>query len=519
MIGEAFDSHSGGAVRSIEAEVHDDSATLARHCWGHYLVFCCSDASGAVRIMRAPFGSLPCLYVEMEDGLLVGSDLAMLALGGWKSQGVAWDEVACHLLARDIARSFTCLTGVRELRGGECLRHDRTGVRTASFWSPWNACAAEDAPADRAQAALRIRRAVVRAAQSETANATRPLLMLSGGLDSSIVGASLVLAGRAFAGLNLVSADASGDERRYARLAAEAFGVPLHETKREIGNVDLTVSEAAHLPRPSARGFLQDSTRLTLAAAHSAGCDCVIDGGGGDNVFCSLQSVTPVAEALRHADSWGEGPRAARAMAELTGASVPTVLRLAAWRALRPRAPRWPIDASYLGSGVANDLRDCLDHPWLIDDTRGRPGTASHIGLLVAAQNWIESSDPQATLATASPLLAQPVVEACLAAPSWWWFADGRNRALARHAFAELLPTAIARRRSKASPDSFVAELFERNRPIIRAMLLDGRLAAQRLVDRNALEAVLTDRAPARDTAYRRIMRLVDVEAWLRNWS
>ena len=82
-----------------------------------------------------------------------------------------------------------------------------------------------------------------------------------------------------------------------------------------------------------------------------------------------------------------------------------------------------------------------------------------------------------------------------------------------------MLPNETLKRSSKGSPDSFVAELFELNRPMLRAMLLDGRLRAEGILDAQAVEQVLSDPRPAVGADYRRIMRLADVEAWAANWT
>jgi asparagine synthase (glutamine-hydrolysing) len=82
-----------------------------------------------------------------------------------------------------------------------------------------------------------------------------------------------------------------------------------------------------------------------------------------------------------------------------------------------------------------------------------------------------------------------------------------------------MLPDETLKRSSKGSPDSFVAELFELNRPMLRAMLLDGRLRAEGILDAQAVEQVLADPRPAVGADYRRIMRLADVEAWAANWT
>jgi asparagine synthase (glutamine-hydrolysing) len=89
------------------------------------------------------------------------------------------------------------------------------------------------------------------------------------------------------------------------------------------------------------------------------------------------------------------------------------------------------------------------------------------------------------------PLFSQPVVEACLAIPSWEWRAGGIDRAVARQAFAADLPEEILRRRTKGGPDGFCAEIIRHHHARIRARLLDGALARQGILDRVAVEKAL----------------------------
>jgi asparagine synthase (glutamine-hydrolysing) len=118
-----------------------------------------------------------------------------------------------------------------------------------------------------------------------------------------------------------------------------------------------------------------------------------------------------------------------------------------------------------------------------------------------------------------APLLAQPLVELCLRIPSWLWFDQGLSRAIARTAFAVDLPAAIVRRRSKGSPDAFVAQLFERHASRIRDDLIDGEMAAMGLLDRAALIRALDGDAPMHEGELQRIMTLYDAELWCQAWA
>jgi asparagine synthase (glutamine-hydrolysing) len=138
------------------------------------------------------------------------------------------------------------------------------------------------------------------------------------------------------------------------------------------------------------------------------------------------------------------------------------------------------------------------------------------VALIAAAQSVAEGFDPREALPTCSPLISQPIVEACLKVPTWLWFENGRNRAVARRAFQPLLPSATVQRRSKGAPDCFIADLFDANRALIRQTLLDGVLRQLGLLDVAALEQELDQNSPVRGHDFLRIMQLTDAEVWAR---
>ena len=524
VLGQLYSRSTGALVKSLDggwkhAIPVSNGSTLTQEFWGSYVAFVRGARSRQWSVVRAPFGALSCLMTRLGTALLVASDLGLLAEAGWTPQGVAWDQVASHLAMRDLRRAATCLIGVEELLGGDRMTLADGKVAIHRIWTPWKQAERCGSVASRALAVEAVRQAVLNAVRSTVSRATRPLLLLSGGLDSSIVAASLSALERPFSCLNLASAGAIGDERDYARLVADALGVELFVAQWDVRDVDVTRSAAADMPNPSARSFMQASDHLTNAAAARAGADLVVDGGGGDNVFCALQSVAPVADAMLHGEPFRRTLAVAGTMAGLAQASVSNVLLRAVRRAyLRSAAYRWSPELRFLSRAAQFGGSVAVAHPWLEPPRGSTPGTAAHIAMVVAAQSWAEVGEPRA-LASASPLVAQPVVEACLRVPSWWWFAEGRNRAIAREAFEGMLPDETLKRSSKGSPDSFVAELFELNRPMLRAMLLDGRLRAEGILDAQAVEQVLADPRPAVGADYRRIMRLADVEAWAANWT
>ena len=117
-----------------------------------------------------------------------------------------------------------------------------------------------------------------------------------------------------------------------------------------------------------------------------------------------------------------------------------------------------------------------------------------------------------------SPLASQPLVEFCLSVPTWLWATGGRNRAVARAAYSDILPPAIVARTSKAGPDSYIRSAFVAHRSRIRGRLLDGLLAAHDLLDRPALEVALQVDESKDDFLIDRVFDLLEAENWARLW-
>jgi len=488
---------------------------LIAHYWGPYIAVIADPTTGRVDIIRAPLGELPCYIVHQSGVTILASDIDLLAAFDYFKPVVAWHEVLRHLATRDLHDAKTCLLDLIELPGGQRMTIAPGGAKTDALWSPWTFNGRNQRLARMEQAVEEVGHAARTSIKARTAPFSKAVLMLSGGLDSSIVAAGLVGTGIDVAALTLVTRDAIGDERQHARRVTDHLALPLTEGLRDVSRIDITRSGAERLPRPTVRLFLQESARIASELAERLGAQALFNGGGGDSVFCSLQSANPAADRLRVR---GPGPaflQTASDIAQLAHASVPAVIADAVRRAWLGKPPFMPFrDMSLLSRSITADI-DFIDrHPWLRAPPGALPGETAHVRHIAFAQSYVESLDPQAALPTVAPLLSQPLVETCLRVPSWLWCNGGRNRAVARQAFAQDLPPETIARRSKGTPDSFVAEIFETHRASIRDMLADGLLVQQGLIDRAAVLHVLADPGCARGDSFRRILQFVDVEAW-----
>lgn len=520
VIGALFDRRYPEILQNLRDEdkrklSDSDRAHLIKTFWGDYVAFLVSPVDSAVSVIRAPLANLPCYHQVVEGGLLLASDIALLERATGRLPSPDWNAIARELACAELRQPETCLDGIETLAPGFELCIAGAVQSTKTLWSPW---AFVDRHNERPANAWieEIRRSVLNCTAARASACDRVALLLSGGLDSSIVAAALGTQ-RPVDLLTLYTSDRIGDERGYARAVAEHLGRPLREIRRDPRQIDPGRSEARRLPRPATRLFEQETRRITQTLAAETGAQAVFTGGGGDNVFCALQSAAPAADRLLR-QGLGRGfMTTARDISLLAGVGVSRVVRAALLRALPWNRQRpVPLDLSYLSADVQAAVKTHLyPHPWLHASQRPLPGTAAHIKLLALAQSFADRYDPQDPIPTIAPLLSQPLVETCLAVPSWLWFDAGRNRRLARSAFAGRLPDPILQRRSKGTPESFVGEIFETHHGRLRDMLLGGRLIQEGLVDCNIVEAAFRGGPRMAPPDILSLLRLVDVEAWL----
>lgn len=470
-------------------------------------------------IMRDPSGGLPAYYVTNEGGYLIGSDAEILAATGVWSPTIHWDEIARHLYSRGLPSPATSLAGLRELLPGTMLAVEEGKARYDTIWSPWSHVESERWKAGQ-DPVTHLRRTAQNVVAGWSARYPKVMIGVSGGLDSSIVAASVPKSGRQVTGVTLITEDPDGDERRYTRILGDSLGIEIVEEHYDLADIDLSKSCVSHLPRPIGRSHALAYDRVMQRLAHTKAIDAFLSGNGGDNVFYYTQSASPIADRLL-----AEGPRlnvwgSFRDVCGLTGCTA----RAAASATLhtimtRKAGYRWKPDASFLNSSITADLKARLvTHPWLEGGRMQLPGKAAHVAALLRIHSGLEGYD-RSLPPMINPLMSQPMLELCLSIPSWFWVAGGRDRSVARAAFCEHLPAEILERRSKGGPDGFANQLIAAHRKEILSRLVDGHLARHGIIDVGCVQTALSDERPNLGTDQARILSLLDTEAWIDHWS
>jgi asparagine synthase (glutamine-hydrolysing) len=511
VIGQLFERSGSQATAHPGIQLSPSGAAkLTKHFWGSYVAL--EDDGDCLRVVRDPSGGLACYHLVLDGDHFFTSIPHLLFECGLARAEIDWTEIARSLAEHAARGSRTVIRGVDELLAGRLLTLSGGKMEQVPTWSAWDHAAAEliGEPAEALEQIL----CSTLGAWGRTLR--RPLIEISGGLDSAVVAAGMARASPDASLITFAAAPGDPDETPYARAIAERLGLDLAIVQPFVEEVDLGRSLSAKLPRPNARAFTQAADALSLRHGRAIGADAFVSGGGGDDVFCFLRTILPAIDRLR-----AEGGRAmlstAMDIAVMNHSTVWEALYRTVRRLVRRRPGTSPVDLRFLSCDVAAQPSSPTgDSEGERADER-RPGKAEHVRSVLTIHNYLEGHARAEYAPILSPLLSQPIVECCHSIPAWRWCEGGRNRAVARRAFRDRLPQPVLERRSKGHFDGFCAALFEANRELVRAMLLEGQLARQGLLDRSAIELALRNPLTAAETVAR-LLALVDVESWTASW-
>jgi asparagine synthase (glutamine-hydrolysing) len=468
--------------------------------WGRYVALIDPGGAGEA-VFRDPSGAVDALTWRASGLSFAGSHmpdwLPSLAL---PDLSFDWAVIGRWLVDGSAAAVTSGLAGVRSVTPGALAL---TGRPEVQVWRPAAFARRAIGPVD--QAADVLPGLLDRCVAAATADAPSLAAEISGGLDSAILASSLAGGGvgRVKAWMNYYAAEGSGDERAYARDVAALWGVTLTEVvkARFVYDADKVETTATGL-RPGFHALDAGGDADIAARLAALGADRMVSGQGGDMVLFNLPTGVVVADHLRRTG--------------LRGLASPYVVEVARWtrqsvwrtlaQALHPLAA-WPGEALAKG------------HPWMVDTAGLPPGKRAHIVMLAQKLTTHIENRRARQAEVLTPFLFQPILEHCLAIPVPDLTVGGRDRGLARRAFADRLPLSVLNRRDKGEFSAFYARVVGRSLEFLRPYLLDGRLAAQGLLDRPRFDKLLTLESLVWQADSAAIMSAVTVEAWLRVWA
>jgi asparagine synthase (glutamine-hydrolysing) len=418
------------------------------------------------------------------------------------------DELALvhHLVDHSVPDGQTLFAGIRRLGGGGLLELSGTGRTERRHWAP-----RYEPPqrAPRGELAARLRSELdVAVADSLPAGA----LLLSGGLDSSVVAALAAPRAPALPAIAAAFAEPELDETTWARRVADDVGLALTTVaidRREPLDAAEAYLRAWALPLP-VPGIVIEAP-LIHAAAH-LGADVVLDGQGGDELFGAahyliadrLRRLRPLAAwrlARRH--PWiGADPPLRHVWRMFTGVGVHGALAPGLHERLRGRRPAERYAPAWLRPRFARLYRDTQD-PWQWKRLDGPRWWAYLADILTAGRERADLADylrrrgRMGGVEARSPLLDVRLVELALRIPPETNFDPVTSRPLVREALRGALPADVLARRDKRDFSALHHRALLDDLERLRRLLDVRHAAVGAYVDLPRLHRELLDHPPA----------------------
>jgi asparagine synthase (glutamine-hydrolysing) len=540
-----FDRALPRTIRSLSPDQSDDivqslGRSMVRDFWGYYVAALHYPEKKCSVVMRSPVSPLACFHAQLGTLSVFFSCLDDYVELKSTPLSVNWDSITAQVVGGDYLTNETAVKELATVECGESVECRLDGCFKNIYWDPRSFL--KDRWLDHfSEAAQVIRNTTEYCVSAHSSLHNHILVTLSGGLDSSIVLSSLSRSPHrpSITAINYYSRG-TGDERRFARSMARAVNCELVERARN-RKLDLRrVDDCNRTARPVLNFSAPDTEARNAKFARELNASVIFNGELGDNVFGSRPSPGALLECVRRVGFGRRFLSVAVDYAMLTRQSLWKTLASACHE--RQTVADYPDFSSSMemqrryGTATARSLLlaspeaeehhrtmgDRFVHPWLRQSRQLAPGAHMLLFGLIAVTStsyhspFSDPSDPPLV----SPLVSQPLVEAALRIPAYLHCSFAQDRAVARAAFADVLPSQILQRGlGKGGPGSWAKEVVENNGEFLRDYLLNGILVKRRLVDRNKLETALSPRIAKSTVIVGDIFAKLYIEAWLRKWN
>jgi asparagine synthase (glutamine-hydrolysing) len=534
VLGKLFSADLGKASLDCVEKI-DERATgeilrtggrqLVRDYWGGYVALLADREARCGYALRDCSGKIPCYYRQFRDVTIVFADVGDLVPLELPAPSINWPYLAAFIHSSQAQVRACAFNEVQEVLAGECLKVQARSCEQTSLWDPRTICC--ERSLDRYEDAVAALREVTQKCINTWAGSYDPMLLgLSGGFDSAVVlgclGQSPARPG--ITCLNQYTAALHEDEREYARAAAVRGGVRLLEVPMAAAAdcFDSRLLSAPQTCKPAVTAlFRWLEINLINRMAEETGARTLWTGQGGDHIFLQTADMWSAADYLQIQGLRPGFIAAVRDAAVLSRQPYWFVLKTALSRRQRahptPNSNSLTQKASFVAPGALPlDVATYVAHPWAAaaeDLPRGK-----HMQIRFLSQ-VVNRHRPIARFERAPqhhPLLSQPLMEVCLRIPTYLLLRGGRERGLAREAFADRVPVEILRRRDKGSIVSHAAEMLRQSEPFVRELLLDGVLAGAGVIVREELEPYIVHGQPFREEHLMPLLACIAAEVWAR---
>jgi asparagine synthase (glutamine-hydrolysing) len=492
-------------------------------------------------LARDRLGKKPLYYWQGADTLVFASEIKALLCHPGPGRDVDFAALHHYLAYGYTPAGRSAFAGIHKLPPGHTATLVAGTLTARRYWS-LPAAPAAPAAAGFPELAARVRHEIREAVRLRLESDVPLGAFLSGGVDSSVVVASMreVTSGRiATFSIGFGAAGASYDELPYARQVAERFATEHHE--------EILEPKAAELAPVIVRGFdepFADSSAIAtyaVAAATARHVKVALSGIGGDETFAGY----PRYLGLRASQAWTRLPRWARGAA---GAAATRLLResytsrnLRDWVVRFVAGAERPLPERYFGWTRFFDppAVAALATPALAARLDGDPDAAGRAAW--ATRGWDDPMDgafrvdlatylPDDLLTMAdrmsmasslelrAPFCDHRVIEASLAIPPAAKTPGFKLKGLLKAVYADVLPPAVLSHRKQGFMIPLARWLRGDLRPLLDDLLGPERVRARGLFRVEEVERLRTEHATGRRSHSDRLWTLMMAELWLREY-
>lgn len=483
---------------------------------------------------RDRLGIKPLYYSVTDSELRFASEIKSLLIDAVHPHGFNRGVLSDFLANRYLAGSETFFRGIHKLLPGHTLSWSVDhGITTRRYWQP--PAAREDATLETADYVAQIRTTLSQAVERHLVSDVPVGLFLSGGLDSTALGA--LMASMVEAPIETFSvgfSDVASNELPYARIAAQAIGSHHHE---------LEVSSAqffAALPHliwyeDEPLAFSSSVPLHLLSKLASQSVKVVLSGEGADELFVGydyryrvtalnsrwgqrLHRVSSARGRAAIAQAVTQLPRAVRRFADRSFLALGTEPRdlfcenFSVFRAQHRLAllnGHHPDDADphrhvldYF-SAAGDDIIQCMSHADL----------QTYLVELLMKQDQMSMS---ASIESRVPFLDNQLVDLVAGIPSRFKMPGWQTKVLLRSAIKDIVPAAILQRKKMGFPVPVSRWLRGEYWPLLEDMVLGPRAQSRGLFDMDFVYQLAHEHHRGFADHGERLWLLLNLEIWQR---
>lgn len=545
--------HAGSDSEVLPHLYEEHGAALTAELDGQFALAVWDASERRLLLARDRAGEKPLYHTVEAPGrarrFAFASEAAALAGLPWVSREPDPGALARYLAHGFLAGGDSAFAAIRQVPPAHTLELRDGTVAVRRYWQPWPPGAAPGAGGHDGELAARTRAALEHAVHSRLPADVPYGVLLSGGLDSSLVAA---IAARRRRRLPVFSMRLEGrgyDESAHARRVAAAIGAEYHETSMDHGEGEEALEAfAAGMDEP-----LGDPSLLptwALARFASGFVPAVLTGEGGDELFAGYPTYLGHRWAGWSRRLPGPLARAALALARRlrprhTHVSVAHVVeRFLATRDMAPleRHLHW------FGTAPSDEARALLAPGMRAtlapDEERGHLEAAAGRLAALDLPGWPEAPPLLAyqlldfelylggglltkvdrcamahAVESRAPFLQHDLVRFAFGLPERDRLRGGSGKYALRLAARGLLPPSVLARRKQGFSPPFSAWARGPLRPLVEARLAPDRVRRAGVLDPAAVRAVLGAHLSGRAERGRALWAVLSLQMWAERWA